>query len=96
MPKDNHKDKPMKKFSIAIISVLAIFAMFTMLNAETPPKAEKFPVLTGSTKGACCAKKNEAKKEVCEKEKCEKEKCEKEKCDTKEKCEKKGDCKKAE
>lgn len=83
----------MKKFSIIAILIASVLAMFTMLNAETPPKAEPFPVLTGSSKASCCAKKNQPKKEVCEK----KEKCEtKEKCDTKEKCEKKGDCKKAE
>jgi hypothetical protein len=87
----------MKKFSIVMISVLAMFAMFTMLNAETPPKAEKFPVLTGSTKGACCAKKNQPKKEVCDKKKCDtKEKCDTKKCDTKEKCDKKSNCKREE
>ena len=61
----------MKKLSMIIVLVLSMLTMLTMVNAETPttaetqPKAEKFPVLSGTSKGSCCANQSAAIKKLC-------------------------------
>jgi hypothetical protein len=70
----------MKKFSMIMILVAGILAMFTMVNAETPSAAEPFPVAQTGTKKSCCANKQKPEEKKCDmtKEECEKSKCKRE------------------
>ncbi|HHD75242.1 MAG TPA: hypothetical protein ENK82_05630 [Campylobacterales bacterium] len=72
----------MKKFSIIAIVVATLFATLTLLNAQTAPKTEPFPVAQTGTQKACCANKQKPVEKKCDKEKCDmtKKECDKSKC----------------